>query len=82
MISEVENPKLVRDVRNEEPVDLVDNLNILDIQSTLDTVIKYRLMKGVSLKVVEDDMAVDNLQIPNFDMMMIVLKKCKLCRKA
>ena len=82
VISEVENPKLVRDVRNEEPVDLVDNLNILDIQSTLDTVIKYRLMKGVSLKVVEDDMAVDNLQIPNFDMMMIVLKKCKLCRKA
>ena len=84
VISEVENPKLVRDVRNEEPVDLVDNLNILDIQSTLDTVIKYRLMRGVNLRVVEDndDMAVDNLQIPDFDKMMVVLKKCKLCRKA
>ena len=63
---------------------VANNLNILDIQSTLDTVIKYRLMKGVSLKVVEedDDMAVDNLQIPDFNKMMVVLKKCKLYRKA
>ncbi len=84
VISEVESPKLVREMSNEKPGDLVDNLNILDIQSTLDTVIKYRLMKGVSLKVVEDneDMAVDNLQIPDFDKMMVVLKKCKLYRKA
>ena len=84
VISEVESPKLVREMSEEKTVDLVDNLNILDIQSTLDTVIKYRLMKGVSLKVVEedDDMAVDNLQIPDFNKMMVVLKKCKLYRKA
>ena len=84
VISEVKSPKLVREMSEEKTVDLVDNLNILDIQSTLDTVIKYRLMKGVSLKVVEedDDMAVDNLQIPDFNKMMVVLKKCKLYRKA
>ena len=41
-------------------------------------------MKGVSLKVVEDndDVAVDNLQIPDFNMMMNVLRKCKLYKKA
>ena len=84
VISEVESPKLVREMSEEKTVDLVDNLNILDIQSTLDAVIKYRLMRGVSLKVVEedDDMAVDNLQIPDFDKIMVVLKKCKLYRKA
>ena len=84
VISEVESPKLVREMSEEKTVDLVDNLNILDIQSTLDTVIKYRLMRGVNLRVVEedDDMAVDNLQIPDFDKMMVVLKKCKLYRKA
>ena len=83
VMSEVEKPKLIRETKA-EPVDLVDNLNILDIQSTLDTVIKYKLMKGVSLKVVEDndDVAVDNLQIPDFNMMMNVLRKCKLYKKA
>lgn len=83
VISEVERPKLVREMKAEEPVDLVDNLNILDIQSTLDTVIKYKLMKGVNVQVVPDDndMAVDNLQIPNFDMMMRSLRKSKLYRK-
>ena len=70
-------------MKAKEPVDLVDNLNILDIQSTLDTVIKYKLMKGVNVQVVPDDndMAVDNLQIPNFDMMMRSLRKSKLYRK-
>ncbi len=82
VISEVAHPKLVKPsyLDKDKQVDLVDNLNILDIQSTLDTVVKYRLMKGVSLKVVEDndDLAVDNLQIPDFDLMMKVLKKSKL----
>ena len=83
VINEVEKPKLVREMKAKEPVDLVDNLNILDIQSTLDTVIKYKLMKGVNVQVVPDDndMAVDNLQIPNFDMMMRSLRKSKLYRK-
>ena len=83
VISEVEKPKLVRPVK-EESTDLVANLNILDIQSTLDTVIKYKLMRGVNLRVVEDesDMAVDNLQIPDFNLMMQTLRKSKLYRKA
>ena len=39
-------------------------------------------MKGVNLKVVEDnDLAVDNLQIPDFDKMMNVLNRCKLYKK-
>ena len=59
-------------------VDVVDNLKILDIQSTLDTVIKYRLMKDSKLEVINDELAVDNLQIPNFDLMMRVLKRCRL----
>lgn len=83
VVGEVTKPKLVREVKAEEPVDLVDNLNIIDIQSTLDTVVKYRLMKGVSLKVIEEDndMAVDNLQIPDFSLMMKSLKKSKLYKK-
>ncbi len=83
VISEVERPKLVREMKSDESTDLVDNLNILDIQSTLDTVIKYKLMIGVNLQVIEDDndMAVDNLQIPNFDMMMRSLRKSKLYKK-
>lgn len=85
VISEVSHPKLVKPSKfsASEPVCLVDNLNILDIQSTLDTVVKYKLMRGVSLQVVEDndDLAVDNLQIPDFDLMMRSLRKSKLYRK-
>lgn len=84
VISEVSHPKLVKPSKAfNEPVCLVDNLKILDIQSTLDTVIKYKLMKGVKLKTIEnnDDLAVDNLQIPDFDLMMRVLRKGKLYKK-
>ena len=77
VISEVAHPKLVRSTKMRQ-VDVVDNLKILDIQSTLDTVIKYRLMKDSKLEVINDELAVDNLQIPNFDLMMRVLKRCRL----
>ena len=77
VIKEVHKPKLVHN----EPLDLVDNLNIVDIQSTLDVVIRYRLMRGVSLEIYDDRAAVDNLQIPNFDMMVRVLGKCRLYKK-
>ena len=77
VFNEVPSPKLVHDV-HEESLDLVDNLNILDIQSTLDTVIKYRLMKWVNLETYNDKAAVDNLEIPNFDLMVSVLSKFKL----
>ena len=81
VLSEVEKPKLVHPNNEVKPVDLVDNLNILDIQSTLDTVIRYRLMRGVSLKVVKDEAAVSDLQIPDFNHMMKVLGRCKLYKK-
>ena len=77
VIKEVPKPKLVHN----EPLDLVDNLNIVDIQSTLDVVIRYRLMRGVSLEIYDDRAAVDNLQIPNFDLMVRVLEKCRLYKK-
>ena len=77
VIKEVPKPKLVHN----EPLDLVDNLNIVDIQSTLDVVIRYRLMRGVSLEIYDDRAAVDNLQIPNFDLMVRVLGKCRLYKK-
>ena len=81
VISEVDRPKLVRK-EYEESMDLVDNLKILDIQSTLDTVIKYKLMKGASVQIVEDnDIAVDKLQIPNFDYMLKALNKYKLYKR-
>ena len=81
VISEVDRPKLVRK-EPKESMDLVDNLKILDIQSTLDTVIKYKLMKGANVQIIEDnDIAVDNLQIPNFDHMMRALNKYKLYKK-
>ena len=80
VINEVEHPKLVHEISS-EPLDLVDNLNILDIQSTLDTVIKYRLMKWVNLDTYNENAAVENLQIPNFDGMVLVLSNCKLYKK-
>ena len=55
---------------------LIDNLDILDIQSTLDTVANYKLMK-IKLHSKKPE-AVNNLQIPNFDMTSLVLKKYKL----
>lgn len=80
VINEVPKPKLVHEVK-EEPIDLVDNLNIVDIQSTLDTVVKYKLMKWVNLEMYNDKAAVDNLQIPNFERMAFVLRKCRLYKK-
>ena len=78
VISEVAHPKLVRSTKMRQ-VDVVDNLKILDIQSTLDAVIRYKLMKNSKVEVIKDDeLAVDNLQIPNFDLMMRVLRKCRL----
>ena len=78
VISEVAHPKLVRSTKMRQ-VDVVDNLKILDIQSTLDAVIRYKLMKNSKVEVIkDDDLAVDNLQIPNFDLMMRVLRKCRL----
>ena len=60
-------------------VNLVDNLVIIDIQSTLDVASKYHFMKGVKLKGY-NKMSVDNLKIYDFDLLTMVLKKYKLMR--
>lgn len=78
-IVDVKNKPNLMEIHEEDlpqPKALVDNLNILDIQSTLDTVIKYTLVRK-SFQTVSD-IAVDNLQIPNFELTMSVLLKCKL----
>ena len=78
VIKEVSHPKLVR---KEEREDLVDNLNIVDIQSTLDVAVRFHLMKGVNLESYNDKAAVDNLQIPDFEFMVQVFSKYKLYKK-
>lgn len=79
VVSEVDSPKLIRTPKS-EPKALIENLKIIDIQSTLDTVIRYHLMKGVNLKLVpnNENVSVDKLQIPDFDQMTKVLVKCQL----
>ena len=78
VIGEVSKPKLVHERKT---LDLVDNLNIVDIQSTLDVVVNYHLMKWVNLESYNDKAAVDNLRIPNFGKMVLVLEKCRLYKK-
>ena len=75
VVGEVSKPKLVHERKT---LDLVDNLNIVDIQSTLDVVVNYHLMKWINLESYNDKAAVDNLRIPNFGKMVLVLEKCRL----
>ena len=78
VVGEVSKPKLVHERKT---LDLVDNLNIVDIQSTLDVVVNYHLMKWVNLESYNDKAAVDNLRIPNFGKMVLVLERCRLYKK-
>ena len=78
VVGEVSKPKLVHERKT---LDLVDNLNIVDIQSTLDVVVSYHLMKWVNLESYNDKAAVDNLRIPNFGKMVLVLERCRLYKK-
>lgn len=75
VVGETVKSKLVEE---RKATDLVDNLNIVDIQSTLDVVVSYHLMKWVNLESYNDKAAVDNLRIPNFGKMVLVLEKCRL----
>ena len=54
-------------VHERKTLDLVDNLN--------------HLMKWVNLESYNDKAAVDNLRIPNFGKMVLVLEKCRLYKK-
>ncbi len=65
-----------KDVKNTRK--LVDNLNIIDIQSTLDVISGYHLMKNVKLKGYDNVLTVDNLKISNFKLLFDILKVYKL----
>ena len=70
-------PKIKREVPNNR---LIDNLQIIDIQSTLDTIVKCHLMKNVSLKSYER-MSINNLEICNFKLLSDIIKEYKIVRK-
>ena len=59
---------------------VIDNLQIVDIQSTLDVIVKCHLMKNVSLKTYEK-MTVSNLKIYNFKLLSSIIKVYKLYNK-
>ena len=65
-------PNLMKTMKPKE--DLIDNLIIIDIQSTLDVVVNYHLMRGINLKEYRDSVSVDNLNICNFALLSKVLK--------
>lgn len=58
----------------------VDNLQIVDIQSVLDVVVKYHLMKRINLKTY-DKITVNNLKVCNFKLLYSILNVYKLIRK-
>ena len=64
--------------KNDAEVLSILNLNIVDIQSTLDVISKHHLMKDVKLEGYDENDAVDNLKIGDFDLLLDILKKYKL----
>lgn len=58
---------------------IIDNLQIIDIQSTLDVIVKCHLMKNVNLKTYEK-MTVNNLEICNFKLLSNIIKVYKLVK--
>ncbi len=72
----VKKPTLIKINLKTYEENIIDNLNIIDIQSTLDVVAKFKLEK-IKLHSNKAE-AIDNLQIPNFDLMFSTLIKCKL----
>lgn len=73
-------PDLMRPMK-EEQLDLIDNLIIVDIQSTLDIVVNYHLMKNVKLKGYKDLITVNNLNVCNFGLLSKIIKKYEIIKK-
>ncbi|MBR3897703.1 MAG: hypothetical protein IKJ43_00290 [Bacilli bacterium] len=73
---------IVASVEISKPVETIsiDNLRIIDIQSTLDVVSKYHLYKDVKLTGVNDKDSVENLSIPNFELLIGTLNNYKLVK--
>ena len=59
---------------------LVDNLKIIDIQSTLDTIVKCHLMVGINIYSY-DKLTVSNLEICNFKLLSKVINSYKIYKK-
>ena len=57
------------------------NLRIVDIQSALDVISKYHLMKDVKLEGYKEKDAVDNLEISDFELLLGILKRYKISNK-
>ena len=81
MVSEPEENKPVLPVmifpRKDNKV--IDNLQIIDMQSTLDVAIKYHLMKNYNLKPYEK-MTVNNLEICNYKLLSSIIKVYKIIK--
>lgn len=60
--------------------DIVDNLNIVNIQATLDSLIKYKLYMVQIQTYTEPHMAITNLKVVNYDLIFKSLKKYKLIK--
>ena len=59
----------------------IDNLDIINMQLTLDTVIKYKFQRGVKLRRYDESPTIDDLNIFDFDKLMRILPKSKVYRK-
>ena len=59
----------------------IDNLDIINMQLTLDTVIKYKFQRGVKLRRYDESPTIDDLNIFDFDKLMKILPKSKVYRK-
>ena len=59
----------------------IEDLDIINMQLTLDTVIKYKFQRGVKLRRYDDSPTIDDLNIFDFDKLMRVLPKSKVYRK-
>ena len=80
--SKPEGPKTLSPmmtIPSSKPVKLVDNMRIVDIQSTLDVVVKCHLMKGVILKT-SDRITVSNLDICNYKLLSEIIKVYRLVK--
>ena len=59
----------------------IDNLDIINMQLTLDTVIKYKFQRGVKLRRYDESPTIDDLNIFDFDKLMKILPKSRVYRK-
>lgn len=79
-INVFESKPVYEDVSNKKDDISISNLIIMDMQSILDALGRYHLMKWTNLEGYDENDAVDNLKIPNFDLLMSILGKYHLSK--